>query len=323
MKSSAAAVHGAQLASWFATRSRARPTASSTGRCCARSWPREPATRDRGVRQRSTASSPSAGCRWTASPHGSGSTPYLRLRSPTADRAHRSAARDTAADVHLSYAVKANPMPAVVQHLAGLVDCARRRVRRSRCRPHSTPRCRADRISFAGPGKTAAEIAQAVAAGVTIEMESATEAERVIEAGEMLGVRPRVAVRVNPDFQVKGSGMRMGGGPQQFGVDAEQVPELLADLAAADLEFVGFHVFAGSQNLNAEILVRGAAQDGRADPRAGREGARAGAVRQPRRRLRHPLLRQGRAARSRRDRGEPRRAGRQHDRAEPAGGARS
>jgi diaminopimelate decarboxylase len=112
----------------------------------------------------------------------------------------------------------------------------------------------AGRISFAGPGKTAAEIVQAVAAGVTIEMESVTEAKRVIQAGEMLGVRPRVAVRVNPDFQVKGSGMRLGGGPQQFGVDAEQVPEFLASLVDADLEFVGFHVFAGSQNLNAEIL---------------------------------------------------------------------
>jgi diaminopimelate decarboxylase len=112
----------------------------------------------------------------------------------------------------------------------------------------------AGRISFAGPGKTAREIVQAVAAGVTLEMESAAEAQRVIEAGEMLGVRPRVAVRVNPDFQVKGSGMRLGGGPQQFGVDAEQVPEFLAGLVAADLEFLGFHVFAGSQNLNAEIL---------------------------------------------------------------------
>jgi diaminopimelate decarboxylase len=95
---------------------------------------------------------------------------------------------------------------------------------------------------------------QAVAAGVTIEMESWTEATRIIRAGEMLGVRPRVAVRVNPDFLVKGSGMRLGGGPQQFGVDAEQVPKFLADLLSADLEFLGFHVFAGSQNLNADIL---------------------------------------------------------------------
>jgi diaminopimelate decarboxylase len=155
--------------------------------------------------------------------------------------------------LHLSYAVKANPMPAVVQHLAGLVDALDVASTLEMRTALDTP-MPAGRISFAGPGKTAAEIVQAVAAGVTIEMESATEARRVIQAGEMLGVRPRVAVRVNPDFQVKGSGMRLGGGPQQFGVDAEQVPEFLTSLAAADLEFLGFHVFAGSQNLNAEIL---------------------------------------------------------------------
>ena len=155
--------------------------------------------------------------------------------------------------LHLSYAVKANPMPAVVQHLGGLVDAldVASTLEMQTALDTQMP---AGRISFAGPGKTAAEIMQAVAAGVTIEMESATEARRVIQAGEMLGVRPRVAVRVNPDFQVKGSGMRLGGGPQQFGVDAEQVPEFLTSLAAADLEFLGFHVFAGSQNLNAEIL---------------------------------------------------------------------
>ena len=73
-----------------------------------------------------------------------------------------------------------------------------------------------------------------------------------MQAGNRLGLRPRVAIRVNPDFEVKGSGMRMGGGPQQFGVDAEKVPSLLADLVAADVEFLGFHVFAGSQNLSAE-----------------------------------------------------------------------
>jgi diaminopimelate decarboxylase len=93
-----------------------------------------------------------------------------------------------------------------------------------------------------------------VAAGVTIEMESPTEAARVVQAGEQLGLRPRVAIRVNPDFRVKGSGMRMGGGPQQFGVDAETVPALMADLATSDVELLGFHVFAGSQNLDAGII---------------------------------------------------------------------
>jgi diaminopimelate decarboxylase len=155
--------------------------------------------------------------------------------------------------VKLSYAVKANPMPAILHHLAGLVD-GMDVASTLEMRTALNTGMFAGRISFAGPGKTEAEIVQAVAAGVTIEMESATEAQRVILAGERLGVRPRVAVRVNPDFQVKGSGMRMGGGPQQFGVDTEQLPDFLADLAAADLDFLGFHVFAGSQNLNAPIL---------------------------------------------------------------------
>lgn len=182
-----------------------------------------------------------------------GATPYFaydrRLLTERVDML-RAALPPT---LHLGYAVKANPMPAVVQHLAGLVDALDVASTLEMRTALDTP-MPAGRVSFAGPGKTAAEIVQAVAAGVTIEMESVTEAKRVIKAGETLGVRPRVAVRVNPDFQVKGSGMRLGGGPQQFGVDAEQVPEFLASLVAADLEFVGFHVFAGSQNLNAEIL---------------------------------------------------------------------
>jgi len=47
----------------------------------------------------------------------------------------------------------------------------------------------------------------------------------------------------------------MGGGPQQFGVDAEQVPALLAELERADVDILGFHVFAGSQNLNADVIA--------------------------------------------------------------------
>jgi len=157
------------------------------------------------------------------------------------------------AGIELSYAIKANPMPAVVQHLSGLVDSFDVASAAEMLVALDTP-MPADRVSFAGPGKTVGELTQAIASGVTIEVESATEAERVTMIGERLGVRPRVAVRVNPDFQVKGSGMRMGGGPQQFGVDAEKIPALLTDLSGKDLEFLGFHIFAGSQNLSAEIL---------------------------------------------------------------------
>jgi diaminopimelate decarboxylase len=156
--------------------------------------------------------------------------------------------------IELSYAIKANPMPAVVHHLSGLVDAfdvASARELRTALNTTMPPR----QVSFAGPGKTAAELRQAVAAGVTVELESAAEAARLAEIGQRLGIRPRVAVRVNPDFEIKGSGMRMGGGPQQFGVDAEQVPALMKELAGAEVEILGFHVFAGSQNLRADILA--------------------------------------------------------------------
>ncbi|WP_086850961.1 pyridoxal-dependent decarboxylase, exosortase A system-associated [Amycolatopsis kentuckyensis] len=155
--------------------------------------------------------------------------------------------------VELSYAVKANPMPALLHHLSGLVDgldVASAGELRQALDTTVPP----ERISFAGPGKTAAELARAVAAGVTVELESTTELARVREAGDRLGLTPRVALRVNPDFAVRGSGMRLGGGPQQFGIDAERVPAVLAEVGAAGLEFQGFHVFAGSQNLRAESL---------------------------------------------------------------------
>lgn len=164
--------------------------------------------------------------------------------------------------VQLGYAVKANPMPAVVQHLSGLVDALDVASSGELAVALDTP-TPPSQISFAGPGKTTAELRRAVAAGVLIELESAGEAARVLAVGEELGIRPRVAVRVNPDFAVKGSGMRMGGGPQQFGIDAEQVPALIEALVAADVDVAGFHVFAGSQNLDAEII--GQAQRSTAD----------------------------------------------------------
>jgi diaminopimelate decarboxylase len=182
-----------------------------------------------------------------------GSTPFFAYDRTllTARVAHVRATLP--AELQLGYAVKANPMPAVVQHLAGLVD-AFDVASALEMRTALDTTMPAQRVSFAGPGKTVAELTQAVAAGITVEMESETEAARIAAIGERLGLRPRVAVRVNPDFAIKGSGMRMGGGPQQFGVDAERVPAFLKSLAATDLDVLGFHIFAGSQNLNAEIL---------------------------------------------------------------------
>ncbi len=156
-------------------------------------------------------------------------------------------------DVSLHYAVKANPMPAVVQHLAGLVDGFDVASTGEMKTALDTP-MPASRVSFAGPGKTDGELAQAAAAGITIELESEGEMRRLAAIAAARGRRPRVALRLNPDYEVKGSGMRMGGGAQQFGIDAERAPAALRELADLGFDFVGFHIFAGSQNLRADIL---------------------------------------------------------------------
>ncbi|MDZ5660552.1 pyridoxal-dependent decarboxylase, exosortase A system-associated [Nocardioides sp. zg-1308] len=161
--------------------------------------------------------------------------------------------------VGLGYAVKANPMPAVVQHLSRLVDSLDVASAGELAVALDTGHDPA-RISFAGPGKTDAELRRAVAAGAVVEIESRTELQRLVRTGKELAVRPQAAVRVNPPFAVKGSGMRMGGGPQQFGVDAEMVPSLLGEVSPGDVDVLGFHVFAGSQNLRADILVEAQAR---------------------------------------------------------------
>ncbi|WP_265941684.1 pyridoxal-dependent decarboxylase, exosortase A system-associated [Dechloromonas sp. A34] len=155
--------------------------------------------------------------------------------------------------IKLHYAMKANPMPTVVAFMAGLVDgidvasAGELKVALDAgTDPHE--------ISFAGPGKRQVELRQAVAAGVLINLESFREVGELAAISAALQLPARVAVRVNPDFELKGSGMKMGGGPKQFGVDAEQVPELLAAIGSAGLQFEGFHLFAGSQNLKAESI---------------------------------------------------------------------
>jgi len=157
-------------------------------------------------------------------------------------------------DIHLHYAIKANPMPAVVQHLAGLVDGFDLASAGEMKIALDTPMA-PEKISFAGPGKLESELRQATAAGIVVNLESELEMERLARVGDELGIRPKVAVRVNPDFELKASGMKMGGGPKQFGVDAEKVPAMLARMRALPLEFYGFHIFSGSQNLKAESII--------------------------------------------------------------------
>ncbi|WP_394782015.1 pyridoxal-dependent decarboxylase, exosortase A system-associated [Undibacterium sp.] len=154
----------------------------------------------------------------------------------------------------LHYSVKANPMPALVQHMAGLVDGLDVASGGELKVALDTPMPAAS-ISFAGPGKTEAELSQAVAAGIVVNVESVTELQRLDRIGAALGIRPAVVLRVNPDFELKSSGMKMSGGPKPFGLDAEIVPDVLKQIAAMGLDFLGFHIFSGSQNLKAAAII--------------------------------------------------------------------
>lgn len=156
-------------------------------------------------------------------------------------------------EIQLHYAMKANPMPALVCHMASLVDgidVASGGELAVALDAGIDPRA----ISFAGPGKSEAELTQAIAAGILLNVESPREVAVVAERSRELQLPARVAVRVNPDFELKSSGMKMGGGPKQFGVDAEAVPGLLQDIERRGLAFEGFHIYSGSQNLNADAI---------------------------------------------------------------------
>ncbi|HRK63412.1 MAG TPA: pyridoxal-dependent decarboxylase, exosortase A system-associated [Terricaulis sp.] len=159
----------------------------------------------------------------------------------------------------LHYAMKANPMPAVVAHLAAQldgVDVASPLEMHVALQAGASP----EHISFAGPGKSDADVREAVDAGITLHLESAREFRSALKAGEALGKAPRVALRVNPAFELKAAGMKMGGSAKQFGVDEEKCPELLREIAASGACFEGFHIFSGSQNLRADAIIEAQAK---------------------------------------------------------------
>ncbi len=154
----------------------------------------------------------------------------------------------------LHYAVKANPFLPVVQHLTPLVDGFDVASQQEMLLAVQTGMPVKD-ISFAGPGKTDNELVAAITLGVTIHVESVGELTRIDALGRQLGVRPAVALRVNPAFELKSSGMKMAGGAKPFGIDEEQVFHLLANFSGYRLRLRGFHIFCGSQNLKASALI--------------------------------------------------------------------
>ncbi|WP_343612632.1 pyridoxal-dependent decarboxylase, exosortase A system-associated [Novosphingobium sp.] len=154
----------------------------------------------------------------------------------------------------LHYAVKANPFAPLLRLMGTLVDGfdiasggELGMAREAGLDPSL--------ISFAGPGKRDIELQAAIMQGVTLNLESAAEARRALTIAEKLGKVPRLAIRVNPDFDLRGSGMKMGGGAKPFGIDTDKVPALAREIVAAGAEWRGFHIFAGSQSLDGAAIA--------------------------------------------------------------------
>jgi diaminopimelate decarboxylase len=188
-----------------------------------------------------------------------GSTPFYAYDRELISARVRHLRTHLPAELELHFSMKANPMPAVVQHVAGLVDgidVASGGELKVALDTGMAP----ERISFAGPGKGEAELAQAVAAGAYVHAESEREIRALAAIGDRLGIAPRLVLRINPDFELKGSGMRMGGGAKQFGIDAEEAPRMMALAAELGLTVLGFHIFSGSQSLKAEAIIEAQAQ---------------------------------------------------------------
>jgi len=157
-------------------------------------------------------------------------------------------------DLKIHYAIKANPMPALVQHMSTLVDGFDLASAKEMQTALNTPMT-AKHISIAGPGKRPEELSQAIAASITIHVESPNELEIIAQIEQNTGLQAHVAIRINPTFELKASGMKMGGGPKQFGIDEEQLPSILNRIKTLNLDFIGFHIYSGSQNLKAESII--------------------------------------------------------------------
>lgn len=184
-----------------------------------------------------------------------GRTPFFAYDRAAIDARIRELRSLLPSGMHLHYSIKANPMPALVHYLAAWVDGFDVASAQEMAVALNAGAAPAD-IGFAGPGKSHDDLRRAVASGVNVHVESQTQLRLVTALGWELGVQPSVAIRVNPDFQVGQSGMRMGGGAAPFGVDVEQVPALLRELEAREVALAGFHVFWGSQCLHAATVVK-------------------------------------------------------------------
>jgi len=154
----------------------------------------------------------------------------------------------------INYSVTANPYEPLLNFLGRYVD-GFRVVSRGELEHLKRAGLAGIGMTFAGPGKRDDELEAGIAAGATISLESEGEAARAIEAGERVGIQPKLAVRVNPPFSIEHGRISLGARPTPFGVDAGRVPSLVEGLLEAGVDWRGLHIFAASQCLDDDVLI--------------------------------------------------------------------
>ncbi|MEU8997694.1 type III PLP-dependent enzyme [Streptomyces caniferus] len=155
--------------------------------------------------------------------------------------------------VELYYAAKANPEPEILAALRPYVDGYE--VSSGGELAHVGKAVPDAPLAFGGPGKTPAEVAQALELGVQrFHVESVYELHMLARLAARLAPERRIAVlaRFNlpvDDGSLDGSSLAMGGRPTPFGLDPAQAGEvvaLLTDGSCPQLELRGIHAHLAS-----------------------------------------------------------------------------
>jgi diaminopimelate decarboxylase len=156
----------------------------------------------------------------------------------------------------ICYSVKANPNPAFL-NLFLSKGCGLEVASAGELHQALTAGCPPAKILFAGPGKKESELQFALSKNIgEIHAESFTEIERIGAISRRLGMRARIALRINQSSEGQGGAMRMGGKPAPFGIDEEHLEEAVDRVKAEpSLEFRGVHLFTGTQILDHSVLV--------------------------------------------------------------------
>ncbi len=180
-------------------------------------------------------------------------TPCYLYSAELIDQRLRELRKHLPQGVSLQYAVKANPNLALLKRLSGNVDGfdIASNGEQALSLQAGMP---ATKLSFAGPGKTNAELREALNAGVTISLESLGEIQRLGQLATELQLTPRVLLRINPDYDIRSSGMHMGGRASPFGIDQAQIGPAFGEIKAQGLELLGLHIFIASQSLDVQAL---------------------------------------------------------------------